>query len=131
MPIQEVSRKVDHGRHPHVIQEYKVPVPKSDRFKKHDQAVFSMWMHFVDFCLKENQIAQDAKKVDLSLTSKDELMGVRNKHTQEERLFVFIELALGREPSPVNHVNIAKTALYNKLNEIERQVMNWILNERS
>lgn len=36
---------------PHTSQPYCVPVPQNDQYHMHDAAVYSMWMHFVDFCL--------------------------------------------------------------------------------
>lgn len=50
MPYAQVASKLDNNRQPHVIQNYIVPPPQSDQFYRHDQAVYSMWMHFVDFC---------------------------------------------------------------------------------
>jgi hypothetical protein len=51
MPYNAVAQKLDNNRQPHVIQPYNVPSPQSDQFRRHDEAVYSMWMHFVDFCL--------------------------------------------------------------------------------
>lgn len=50
MPYGQVASKLDSNRQPHVIQSYVVPSPQQDQFYRHDQAVYSMWMHFVDFC---------------------------------------------------------------------------------
>ena len=51
MPYPMVAQKMDTSRQPHVIQPYVVPVPQNDVYRKHDEAVYSMWMHFVDFCV--------------------------------------------------------------------------------
>jgi hypothetical protein len=51
MPYNAVAQKLDNNRQPHVIQPYNVPSPQPDQFRHHDEAVYSMWMHFVDFCL--------------------------------------------------------------------------------
>ena len=36
---------------PHCIQQYNVPIPQNDEYQKHDEAVFSMWQHFVATCM--------------------------------------------------------------------------------
>lgn len=51
MPYPMVAAKLDMNRQPHVIQPYSVPLPQQDQYHKHDATVYSMWMHFVDFCL--------------------------------------------------------------------------------
>lgn len=51
MPFPMVAAKLDMNRQPHVIQPYSVPLPQQDQYHKHDATVYSMWMHFVDFCL--------------------------------------------------------------------------------
>jgi hypothetical protein len=48
-----VSQRLDSSRLPHVIQRYGVPAPREDQYRRHDQAVYSMWMHFVTFCSLE------------------------------------------------------------------------------
>ena len=55
MPYQMVAAKLDMNRQPHVIQSYSVPLPQPDQYRKHDTAVYSMWMHFVDFCLANSE----------------------------------------------------------------------------
>ena len=46
----EISQRLDIFRLPHVIQRYGVPAPQDDQYRRHDQAVYSMWMTFVSFC---------------------------------------------------------------------------------
>ena len=46
----EISQRLDIFRLPHVIQRYGVPAPQDDQYRRHDQAVYSMWMIFVSFC---------------------------------------------------------------------------------
>jgi hypothetical protein len=46
-----VAAKLDMNRQPHVIQSYSVPLPQPDQYHNHDAAVYSLWMHFVDFCM--------------------------------------------------------------------------------
>ena len=55
MTFNSVSAKLDNNRQPHVIQPYNVPPPQNDQFRRHDEAVYSMWMHFVDFCLANSE----------------------------------------------------------------------------
>lgn len=51
MPYNVVAAKLDNNRQPHVIQNYVVPPPQNDQYRRHDECVFSIWMHFVDLCL--------------------------------------------------------------------------------
>ena len=37
-----------------------MPAPQNDVFCRHDQAVYSMWMHFVDFCVASAETATQA-----------------------------------------------------------------------
>ena len=53
LPFHVVNQRVDNNRQPHVIQRYHVPSPRNDQYCRHDQAVYSMWMHFVIFCSME------------------------------------------------------------------------------
>jgi hypothetical protein len=50
MPYPVVASKLDTNHQPHVIQTYNVPPPQDDAFHRHDLAVYSIWMHFVDCC---------------------------------------------------------------------------------
>ena len=50
LPPEMVNQKLDMNRQPHVIQRYNVPSPQNDQFRRHDQAVYSMWQHFVTAC---------------------------------------------------------------------------------
>lgn len=34
-----------------VSHEYDVPAPEDDDYERHDEAVYSLWQHYVDFCL--------------------------------------------------------------------------------
>ncbi len=34
----------------HNFRSYAVPAPKNDQYKLHDQALYSLWMHYVEFC---------------------------------------------------------------------------------
>jgi hypothetical protein len=55
MPVPLISQKLDSTRQPHVIQPFNVPMPINDEYCRHDQAVYSLWMHFVDFCVANNE----------------------------------------------------------------------------
>lgn len=50
LPAEAVHQRLDCNGQPHVVQRYSVPAPQHDQFKKHDQAVYSMWQHFVTAC---------------------------------------------------------------------------------
>lgn len=65
MPYEAVAAKLDNNRQPHVIQPYQVPPPQSDQFHRHDEAVYSMWSHFVDFCIANSE-SQHAVNADLA-----------------------------------------------------------------
>lgn len=39
------SRNLEHNFHP-----YAVPVPQNDQYRLHDQALYSLWNHYVEFC---------------------------------------------------------------------------------
>lgn len=47
-----VSRR--HDGQPLVTQEYSLPKPKYDEFRDHDMAIYSVWNHFIRFCLKNS-----------------------------------------------------------------------------
>ena len=50
LPFHAVSHRLDSNCQPHVVQRYGVPSPLDNQYRHHDQAVYSMWMHFVTFC---------------------------------------------------------------------------------
>ena len=45
-----MNQRVDNNHQPHVIQRYHVPSPQNNQYRRHDEAVYSMWMHFVIYC---------------------------------------------------------------------------------
>ena len=47
----QVSRQMDSYRKPAVFQEYNVPYPQNDIYQRHDETIYSVWMHFVMFCV--------------------------------------------------------------------------------
>ena len=34
-----------------VEDEYDVPIPERDEFEDHDEAIYSVWQHYVDYCI--------------------------------------------------------------------------------
>ena len=42
---------MDSYRKPAVFQEYNVPFPQNDIYQRHDETIYSVWMHFVMFCV--------------------------------------------------------------------------------
>ena len=39
-----------------VEDEYDVPIPEKDEFEGHDEAIYSIWQHYVDFCIKSKVV---------------------------------------------------------------------------
>ncbi|KAJ1406631.1 hypothetical protein B484DRAFT_436673 [Ochromonadaceae sp. CCMP2298] len=95
MPYAMVAVKLDLGRQPHVIQSYSVPMPQKDQYHRHDAAVYSLWMHFVDFSLANMEsTAICAGGADhAACYSAPEVP--HNSYTQEARLSVFRHLSRG------------------------------------
>lgn len=87
MPYPMVAAKLDTNRQPHVIQPYSVPLPQADQYRRHDTAVYSMWMHFVDFCLA-NSDGSGASYADSWACFSAPDVAV-NSYTQLPRLEVF------------------------------------------
>jgi len=61
MPLSLVSRQMDptNGRKPSTFQEYNVPLPQNDVYCRHDQCVYSLYMHFVVACMSILRDARD------------------------------------------------------------------------
>ena len=95
MPYSMVAAKLDSNRQPHVIQPYAVPLPQVDQYRRHDQAVYSMWMHFVDCCEANNDSnsQQQLGAGAVSCYSAPDL--AVNSYTGQRRLSVFRALSLG------------------------------------
>lgn len=80
----------------HNFRPYNIPAPKVDQFKMHDQALYSIWMHYVEFCrftAKEAKSFGNAPK----LAPQDTPMNV---FTQTQRLPVF-QLLSSSEGCPI------------------------------
>ena len=90
MPIHEVRKKLDASRQPHVIQNYHVPGAESwnkpDGFI-HDSAIYSMWMHFTEFCSTSNHGSYDKNSASFQANKP------YNKYTNRKRLGIFVNLS--------------------------------------
>lgn len=75
----------DSEQQPHSVQPYCVPVPQQDQYHLHDAAVYSMWMHFVDFCLANSSPASHPES-SMCFAAVD--VGV-NPYARSKRLPVF------------------------------------------
>lgn len=94
MPYSMVSGKQDTNRQPHVIQSYAVPLPQNDQYNRHDSSVYSMWMHFVDFCLANNE-THNAPHADAAVCYCAPETAT-NSYTGHPRLPVFQSLSMAR-----------------------------------
>ena len=96
MPYPMVAAKLDMNRQPHVIQPYSVPLPQADQYQKHDATVYSMWMHFVDFCLATSD-SNNARHADSAPCYAAPNVPI-NSYTGEARLkfFQFLSSCNGR-----------------------------------
>lgn len=86
MPVGEVGKKLDCNGQSTVIQQYSVPVPQYDQYRRHDQSVYSLWMYFVEFCILLNQRSEP--EVEPKNT-------VSNAFTGLPRLRTFVALSRG------------------------------------
>ena len=105
-----------------VEDEYDVPIPEKDEFEGHDEAIYSIWQHYVDFCIKSKvvhskMISFDQKSVSSRNAEAKKILnkyshrsGVRepldqqrndgvNRYISKDRLSVFQHLSKG-EPLP-------------------------------
>jgi hypothetical protein len=87
MSYNSVAVKLDNNRQPHVIQPYNVPPAQNDQFRLHDEAVYSLWMHFVDFCLATSDSAHLGYSDDAPCYAAPDLPV--NSYTKLPRLPVF------------------------------------------
>lgn len=115
MNVQDVRRKLDASRQPHVIQHYHVPGPvfgesmdNQTNVKPsvitdpslhlggifHDRAIYSLWMFFTDFCATLADTVTVRPYFE-SLAIEDSRI---NAHTGRKRLQCFVELASGIVP---------------------------------
>ena len=69
LPFHEVSHRLDSNRQPHVVQRYGVPSPLDNQYRLHDQAVYSMWMHFVTFCSIDSANPNNHRETDAEMSA--------------------------------------------------------------
>lgn len=105
MPYSMVSTKVDSSKKPHVIQSYHVPAPQNDQFRRHDQAVYSMWMHFVDYCVATSE-SSNCSNIDSAPCYSSPDLPV-NPYTKQYRLPIFRALSASNGKS-LTEEDIAK-----------------------
>lgn len=94
MPYTQVAAKLDSNRQPHVIQQYVVPAPQTEQYRNHDEAVYSMWMHFVDFCAACSESTQVLDADDSPCYMAPDMP--MNMYTNKKRLPTFRALSSGR-----------------------------------
>lgn len=82
---------------PHTVQPYCVPVPQQDQYRLHDAAVYSMWMHFVDFCLATASPSATADSA-MCYAAVDV---ATNPYARSKRLPVFRTLCRGQHVAPL------------------------------
>lgn len=92
----------EHNHHqedaqPHTVQPYCVPVPQQDQYRLHDAAVYSMWMHFVDFCLATASPSATADSA-MCYAAVDV---ATNPYARSKRLPVFRTLCRGQHVPPL------------------------------
>lgn len=90
-PYQGYDDHHDSEQQPHTVQPYCVPVPQQDQYHLHDAAVYSMWMHFVDFCLAN---ASPSSSADSAMCYAAVDVAV-NPYSRSKRLPVFRTLCRG------------------------------------
>lgn len=81
----------------HNFRPYNIPQPKVDQFRMHDQALYSIWMHYVEFCRFTAKEAKSFGNVP-KLAPQDTPLNV---FTQTQRLPVF-QLLSSSEGNPIS-----------------------------
>lgn len=100
---------------PHTVQPYCVPVPQQDQYHLHDAAVYSMWMHFVDFCLAN---ASPSSSADSAMCYAAVDVAV-NPYSRSKRLPVFRTLCRGSQSS---HPTLAPPVDTRDVRDLRREV---------
>lgn len=95
MPIHLVYRITEHTGRPNAFQEYNVPYPQNDHYKRHDESVYSMWMHFVTFCSVLQKTGNNSVSFDSLLEQQNVGNTNMNFFTRKKRLDVFLGLSKG------------------------------------
>ena len=87
MPGEQVASYLHENKQPSVSQPYEVPLPDGDLYRRHDEAMYSMWMHFCDFCATLDGGGDPiAKKVHLEETAA-KAQAIALKHPQDSHLY--------------------------------------------
>lgn len=95
MPEREVRKKLDSSRQPHVIQNYSVPGAQQwNNECIHDKAIFSMWMHFTEFCAASNTTSSSERN-----SKTFDPRSMINNYSTRQRLGMFVNLSNGVIPS--------------------------------
>lgn len=102
---------VDQSSQPIVNQFYHVPLPRFEQANSHNRSVYSMWMHFVEYCIELS--TKPSERATFSMIHSqhqvfchpDELVDFRsgrkkfsafvNMYTGEKRLGIFLQLSKG------------------------------------
>eukprot|EP01038_Epipyxis_sp_PR26KG_P016679 gene16679-22812_t len=102
MGANSFNGKVDRSGQPIVMQEYKVP-PSMNTFGTennsdlHDKALYSLWMHFTDYCQSipwaNNTSAKNIRNKNHHIHSTEDTD--LNSHTRRPRLNIFKQLSRG------------------------------------
>jgi len=95
MPTELVRHKLDHKGQPAVVQAYHVPMPRNDKYRRHDQSVYSLWQHFVLCCSVINDTEAVRLEKPVLLRSFADSTKRANTFIEEERLQVFYNLSNG------------------------------------
>ncbi len=106
VPLWQTSQHLDRNGQPSVVQEYNLPPPQCDQYQRHDEAIYSLWMHFVDFC----QAVAYASTLEGRLFDKHPTFCAPNvavnQYTNRRRFQLFLSLAYGTStpitPRPVS-----------------------------
>lgn len=100
LKLETVSQSLDSNRQPTVTQEYSVPPPKDDVYKRHDSATYSMWMHFCDLCASSQGSSKGKRDYRESLDGTLSL----NLYSKGQRLEVFRSLSSQEEFGAISPV---------------------------
>ena len=69
LPSHVVNQRVDNNNQPHVIQRYHVPSPQNNQYRRHDEAVYSMWMHFVIYCSLDPESINSHRQIEAEIAA--------------------------------------------------------------
>ena len=64
-----MNQRVDNNHQPHVIQRYHVPSPQNNQYRRHDEAVYSMWMHFVIYCSLDPESINSHRQIEAEIAA--------------------------------------------------------------